>query len=579
MKRTGSLLITFLLYSSIAFAQKYDGTYSGTFTGDLNGSFEFTIAHNFYYNLEGTFIIKGVTTKIILGRVESDGKIQAALFDSKNYINAGISQGKFEGSLNNGKGSGSYEVYDATIQKQSTSKGTWGAQAAVVSKPQGPPLSYSYITGKDLPFNEDKPVALRFRLRLNDSWQKDYSIQFITIGARNPLQGRFAPDVDITDGFYVYTTESGLEITPAAGTTEADFNFEYAHFGNKEKLMLPKSVKAIFYVTLLNKQTGETQKEKLEATATVNSLCAIMVNKCNLGDCPSLNGKKITKGSSVNAVSGDQLRIPLKAELWVKFLDGTVGYFSNKSQTPWTLTIRGGHFGSTQQWEYTENAISIQRIAEKGIEKTGDEISDQAMEAGLQLLLKKSSAASPGLIVQLMEFFGASKIGGDLVAIKLRSKVEVSLYQNGTYRIRNFEGSPEIWQKNSKPLLLPEGQQVFIDKKGITGKPVSFTDKLVVPEKIVTNNWAGTWQSPWGKMTMVQNGNKVSGTYEHDNGKITGTVAGNKFTGAWSEAPAYTPPDDAGDVEFILSADGKIFTGRWRYGKKGEWQTGWDGQR
>ena len=258
--------------------QKYDGTYSGTFTGDLNGSFEFTIDHNFYYNLEGTLIIKGVTTKIILGRVESDGKIQAALFDSKNYINAGISQGKFEGSLNNGKGSGSYEVYDATIQKQSTSKGTWGAQAAVVSKPQGPPLSYSYITGKDLPFNEDKPVALRFRLRLNDSWQKDYSIQFITIGARNPLQGRFAPDVDITDGFYVYTTESGLEITPAAGTTEADFNFEYAHFGNKEKLMLPKSVKAIFYVTLLNKQTGETQKEKLEATATVNSLCAIMVN-------------------------------------------------------------------------------------------------------------------------------------------------------------------------------------------------------------------------------------------------------------------------------------------------------------
>ena len=70
MKRTGSLLITFLLYSSIAFAQKYDGTYSGTFTGDLNGSFEFTIDHNFYYNLEGTFIIKGVTTKIILGRVE-----------------------------------------------------------------------------------------------------------------------------------------------------------------------------------------------------------------------------------------------------------------------------------------------------------------------------------------------------------------------------------------------------------------------------------------------------------------------------------------------------------------------------
>lgn len=579
MKKTTIFLVSLVLLQSFLCAQPANGNYSGQFTGDLNGSFEFTIDHKYYNNLEGTFIIKGVATKIIAGMAKPDGTIDAYLYDKKTDITSALWKGKFIGALNNGKGSGTYELFDATTQKPNTSKGTWSTQAAVAAKPQGPPLSYSYITGKDLPFNEDKPVALRFHLKLTDSWRKDYSIQFITLGARNPENGRFAPDVDITDNFYVYTTESGLEITPAADTKEADFNFEYAHFGNKEKLMLPKSVKAIFYVTLLNKQTGETQKEKLEATATINSLCAIMVNKCNLGDCPSLNGKKITKGSSVNAVSGDQLRIPLKAELWVKFLDGTIGYFSNQSQTPWTLTMRGGHFGSNQQWEYTENGITIQAVAQKGAEKALDEVSDKALEAGLQLLLKKSSAASPGLIVQFMEFVGATKIGGDLLAIKLRSKVEVSLYQNGTYRIRNVEGSPEIWQKNNKPLLLPVGSQVIINKKGIAGTPTTFSGTVTVPEKTISNNWAGTWQTNWGKMILVQNGNSITGTYEHDNGKLTGTISGNKITGNWSEAASYKAPNDAGDFEFTLSPDGKSFTGRWRYGSDGVWQTGWEGKK
>lgn len=578
MKQAFGHWFSLFLLPVTLYSQQFDGNYNGQFSGDLNGHFTFTIDHKDYNNLEGTFIIKGGPTKIIVGMVKPDGSIDAYLYDKKTDITSALWKGKFTGRINNGQANGNYEVYDASAAKPTTSKGTWNKTATAI-KPQGPPLSYSYITGKDLPFNEDKPIALRFHLKLNDSWQKEYSIQFITIGARNPLPGRFAPDVDITDGFYVYTTESGLEITPAPGAKEVDFNFEYAHFGSKEKLLLPKTVKAIFYVTLHNPQTGETRKEKLEAAASITSLCAILVNKCNLGDCPSLNGKKIAKGSSVNAVSGDQLRIPLLAELWVKFLDGTVGYFSNKSQTPWTLTMRGGHFSSTQQWEYTENTISIQSIAEKGIEKAADEISDKAMEAGLQLLLKKSASVSPGLIVQLMEFMGASKAGGDLVAIKLRSKVEVSIYRNGTYRIRNFEGSPEIWQKNSKPLLLPVGQQVFIDKKGIAGKPVSITDKPLAPEKTVTTQWAGTWQTKWGKMTITQNGNSITGTYEHDKGKISGTINGNKLSGNWSEAATYQPPGDAGEFEFTLSADGKSFTGRWRYGNNGAWQTGWDGHR
>ena len=89
-------------------------------------------------------------------------------------------------------------------------------------------------------------------------------------------------------------------------------------------------------------------------------------------------------------------------------------------------------------------------------------------------------------------------------------------------------------------------------------------------------SWAGQWKTNWGDMTLTQTGAKVTGTYTHDSGKIEGTVSGNTLTGTWSEDPSYAPPGDAGEVEFIMSADGKSFSGKWRYGSEGDWGN-WEG--
>jgi hypothetical protein len=91
-----------------------------------------------------------------------------------------------------------------------------------------------------------------------------------------------------------------------------------------------------------------------------------------------------------------------------------------------------------------------------------------------------------------------------------------------------------------------------------------------------TYSWAGEWSSNWGNMVIVQNGSSVTGTYTHDSGKINGTISGNVFTGTWSEAPSYSPSSDAGDMELTMSADGKSFTGKWRYGSDGNWGN-WEG--
>jgi hypothetical protein len=91
--------------------------------------------------------------------------------------------------------------------------------------------------------------------------------------------------------------------------------------------------------------------------------------------------------------------------------------------------------------------------------------------------------------------------------------------------------------------------------------------------------WAGTWDTNWGTMVLTQTGNQVSGTYTWQGGLITGTASGDVFTGTWSEAPSYSPPDDAGDVQLTLSPDGQTLSGQWRYDSSGSWYTSWYGTR
>jgi len=79
-------------------------------------------------------------------------------------------------------------------------------------------------------------------------------------------------------------------------------------------------------------------------------------------------------------------------------------------------------------------------------------------------------------------------------------------------------------------------------------------------------------------MTLDQSGSSLSGTYEHDSGRISGTISGNVMRGTWSEAPTYAPPNDAGEVELTISADGKSMNGRWRYDSSGTWyENDWKG--
>lgn len=98
-------------------------------------------------------------------------------------------------------------------------------------------------------------------------------------------------------------------------------------------------------------------------------------------------------------------------------------------------------------------------------------------------------------------------------------------------------------------------------------------------EKPSNCSWTGNWNTYFGNMTLTQSGNKVVGTYEADSGRINGTVSGGRLVGNWSEAPSYSPPGQAGSIEFNLSANCTSFSGRWRYGSEGNWSSNWSGTR
>ena len=95
----------------------------------------------------------------------------------------------------------------------------------------------------------------------------------------------------------------------------------------------------------------------------------------------------------------------------------------------------------------------------------------------------------------------------------------------------------------------------------------------------VATGWTGNWSTNWGEMSLSQIGNQVTGNYNYDSGQIIGTVSGNVLTGTWAESPTFSPPDDAGDIEWTLSLDGNSFTGQWRYGSSGDWDGSWTGTR
>lgn len=79
------------------------------------------------------------------------------------------------------------------------------------------------------------------------------------------------------------------------------------------------------------------------------------------------------------------------------------------------------------------------------------------------------------------------------------------------------------------------------------------------------------YNSNFGKMTITQNGNKISGTYDFEDGKFEGTLSGNVVQGKWTQTGI------SGLLEITFTNDAKSFTCKWRYDTSTTWYNNWTG--
>ena len=96
------------------------------------------------------------------------------------------------------------------------------------------------------------------------------------------------------------------------------------------------------------------------------------------------------------------------------------------------------------------------------------------------------------------------------------------------------------------------------------------------------SKFCGTWRTTLGKMTLVQQGNKISGTFSND-GRIEGAISGDTLKFRWWEAnetvKTYGDASLRGDGYFLLSADGDTIDGQWRKEGDNEYHSTWWGPR
>lgn len=90
-------------------------------------------------------------------------------------------------------------------------------------------------------------------------------------------------------------------------------------------------------------------------------------------------------------------------------------------------------------------------------------------------------------------------------------------------------------------------------------------------------SWTGTYNTNYRTLYLIQDGATITGTYPAwDNGRLDGIVSEGVVYGYWYEAPSYQPTADAGQLVFVMRADGSGFDGWFRYGSSGSWGV-WSG--
>ncbi len=96
--------------------------------------------------------------------------------------------------------------------------------------------------------------------------------------------------------------------------------------------------------------------------------------------------------------------------------------------------------------------------------------------------------------------------------------------------------------------------------------------------KEYTPNYAGTWDTDFGRMKIYQNGTKVYGSYSWYNGSFEGYITSNGImVVTWEQDGGFTC--SKGQAQFELNSAGDRFYGTWGCGSRSSGGGNWKGQK
>lgn len=101
-------------------------------------------------------------------------------------------------------------------------------------------------------------------------------------------------------------------------------------------------------------------------------------------------------------------------------------------------------------------------------------------------------------------------------------------------------------------------------------KKITVTVTLLLVICIQAQNFTGTWNSTFGELRLVQDGQIVYGDYG-TKGIMDAIQTGNTINGK------FTNNGNIGEFSFKLSADHKSFTGQWKWQNESNYRAGWSG--
>lgn len=117
----------------------------------------------------------------------------------------------------------------------------------------------------------------------------------------------------------------------------------------------------------------------------------------------------------------------------------------------------------------------------------------------------------------------------------------------------------------------------------MTGCMRVFVERAEVPDRDAKPGFEGRWDTNFGVVDLTRTtGDQLVGGWDQDGGRLVGTISrdGRSLRAAWSSAPTYRPPRDAGIVVWELTDDAKAIVGAWRYGEAGpDDRSAWSGDR